>query len=128
MESLSLRSDKLKAMAKETCSVTIVANMDTLQGIAHILSSQRVMERAKGYRREMIKERARVTSIGKPDHATFADKRATFRQIARAKAKAKATSNGVGKAKVIGEAKVLTRLITAMRPKLCQKLTLVEFG
>ena len=124
MESLSLRSDKLKAMAKETCSVTIVVNMDTLQGIAHILSSKRAMEKAKGCRREMLKEKGKE----KPECVTIAGRRAISPTIVGRKAKAKEPSNGAGKVRVVGKVKVLTRLATAMEPKLCQKLTLVEFG
>ena len=98
--------------------------------IAHIPSNQRVMEKAKGCRREMLKERAKVTSNGKPECVTLADKKVTLHQIAhrKAKAKAKANSSGAGKVRVVGKVKVLTRLIMAMKPKLYLKLTLVEFG
>ena len=102
--------------------------MDTLPEIAHIPSNKRALEKANGCRKEMLKERAKVTSNGKPECVTIADKRAILRTIAHRKTKAKANSSGAGKVKVIGKVKVLTRLIMAMKPKLYQKLTLEEFG
>ena len=102
--------------------------MDTFPEIAHIPTNKRVMEKAKGCRKEMLKERAKVTSNGKPECVTIADKKVTLHPTAHRKAKAKANSSGAGKARVVGKARVLTWSITAMKPKLCQKLTLVEFG
>ena len=128
MENPSSRLARLKVMVKATCSVTIVMVMDTLQETARNQSSQRVTEKAskqramaKDGRKEMLKEKAKE----RPEPVTIVGRRATLQTVvgkAKEKAKEKA-SNGVGKAKE------LMRLTTVTeKQKLCQKLTLGEFG
>ena len=124
----SSKSAKLKVLAKATYSVTIVVSIDTFSEIAHIPSNKRAMEKAKGCRKEMLKERAKVTSNGKPECVTIADKRVIFCTVARRKTRARANSSEAGKVKVIGKVKVLTRSIMATKLRLFRKLTLVEFG
>ena len=119
---------RLRAMAKATCSVTVVVVMNTFPETVQTQGSQKVTEKAnkqmamaKDGRKGMVKEKAKE----RPEHVTIVGRRVTSQTVvgeARGKAKEKASDR-------VGKVRVLRRLVTVTeRQKLCQTLTLVESG